>query len=67
MVSSVQKFSKFRDDVNSMFLSFIPQEVNPSTINGFHPISLCNISYKIITKMTSNGIKLLLPKPILEN
>jgi len=51
----------------STFLSMIPKKVNPSSFSIFHPISLCNSSYKIITKIISNRIKPLLPSIISVN
>ena len=57
MVSAFQKKSKVGGCTNSTFLSLIPKEVNPSSFNMFHPISMCNGSYKniIVTKRNSYG------------
>jgi hypothetical protein len=52
---------------NSSFLALIPKEVNTSSFSRFRPISLCNVSYKIISKVNSNRIKPLLPKLISPN
>ena len=38
---------------NSTFLALIPKEANPSSIKWFRPISLCNASYKIFSKVLS--------------
>ena len=46
------------------FLALIPKEVNPSTFDRFRPISLCNASYKIFSKLLANRIKPLLGKLI---
>jgi len=48
-------------------LALVPKESNPSTFNRFCPISLCNSSYKIITKIIANRIKEVLPTIISEN
>jgi hypothetical protein len=52
---------------NSNFLTLIPKEVNPSVFSKFWPISLCNVSCKIVTKIIANRLKKLLPKIISEN
>ena len=49
---------------NSTFLSLIPKEVNPSSFDRFRPISLCNASYKIFSKLLANRLKTLLGKSI---
>jgi len=43
-------------NTNSSFLTLIPKESNPS-FNHFRPISLCNISYKIISKIIATRLK----------
>jgi hypothetical protein len=49
-------------NTNSTFLALIPKEVNLSSFKRFRPISLCNASYKIMSKIFANRIK-----PLLEN
>jgi hypothetical protein len=45
---------------NHTFLALIPKKIGTSTIQHFHPISLCNIIYKIISKLLANRLKPLL-------
>jgi hypothetical protein len=52
---------------NSTFLSLIPKESNPSNFSRFCPISLCNSSYKILTKIIATQLNPLLTKLISEN
>jgi len=52
---------------NSSFLALIPKESNPISFSRFHPILLCNSSYKILTKIIANRIKPLLSSIISEN
>ena len=42
---------------NSTFLALIPKEPNPTSIKKFRPISLCNASYKIFSKVLSMRLK----------
>ena len=37
--------------INNSFIALITKEPNPSTLNQFQPISLCNVLYKIISKI----------------
>ena len=64
MVKSFQSKAKFGGNNNSTFLALITKESKPSTFNRFRPISLCNASYKIISKLLANMLKLLLRKLI---
>jgi hypothetical protein len=52
---------------NSTFLALIPKETNPSNFSRFWPISLCNSSYKILTKIIAMQLKPYLSKLVSEN
>jgi hypothetical protein len=52
---------------NLTFLELIPKETNPSNFSRFRPISLCNSTYKVLTKVIANQVKPLLPKLISYN
>jgi hypothetical protein len=45
----------------------IPKVTNPEHLKNYHPISLCNVLYKIALKVLANHLKLLLPSIISEN
>jgi len=47
--------------INQTHISLIPKVKNPETIGQFRPISLCNFSYKIISKILANRLKKWLP------
>jgi hypothetical protein len=49
------------------FLALIPKDKNANTFDIFHPISLCNVSYKILAKIIANRLKHLLPQLIFPN
>ena len=52
---------------NSTFLALIPKECNPTSIKKFRPISLCNVSYKIFSKVLSLRLKQIIPSLISPN
>eukprot|EP00253_Pinus_taeda_P032328 PITA_32328 len=64
MIKAFHQKAKVGGSTNSTFLALIPKEVNPGTFDRFRPISLCNASYKILTKLLTNRIKPLLGKLI---
>ena len=59
--------SKIGGAMNSTFLALIPKDKNPTSIKRYRPISLCNSSYKILTKIISNRLKKVIPHLISEN
>jgi hypothetical protein len=61
------KKKKVGGATNSTFLALILKESNPSNFSRFRPISLCNSTYKVLTKIIANRIKPLLGKLISEN
>lgn len=67
MVLKSQVWQKIGGSTNSSFLALIPKEKGANSFNKFHPISLCNIGYKLITKVIANRLKLILPKIIPES
>jgi hypothetical protein len=42
---------------NSTTIVLIPKIDNPEMVTHFRPISLCNVVYKVISKMLSNRLK----------
>jgi hypothetical protein len=67
MIRYVQITCKLGGATNTSFLSLIPKVKNDKSFDWFHPISLCNASYKILKKIIANRIKKLLPRIILPN
>ena len=67
MVLKAQQCEKIGGSTNSSFLALIPKEKDVVSFDRFQPISLCNIGYKIITKIMENMLKHILPRIILEN
>lgn len=42
---------------NKTNIALIPKKKNPLFVSDFHPISLCNANYKIVTKLIANQLK----------
>lgn len=56
----IQRKNKIGGYTNSTHLALIPKENRPSNFTRFRPISLCNPSYKIFTKILASRLKPLL-------
>ena len=54
-------------ELNKTNISLIPKISNPKRMTDFRPISLCNVVYKLISKILANHLKPLLPHIISEN
>ena len=67
MVSKSQRSTKIGGSTNSAFLALIPKERKAKSFDRFRPISVCNIGYKIITKIMASGLKNILPHLVPES
>jgi len=52
--------------LNTSFIALIPRQDSDQTADKYRPIALCNVVYKIISKVVANRLKPLLPKLVSE-
>lgn len=53
--------------INHTHIVLIPKKAHPMTMGEFQPISLCNVVYKVISKVLANRLKVFLPSIISAN
>lgn len=60
-VASVFENPSLIGNVNHTLLTLIPKLDDPKTAADFRSIALCNVIYKVVTKVLTNRIRLVLP------
>ena len=63
-VTSFFRLGSMPREVNRSLIVLIPKVTNPSNVNHFRPISLCNVVYKVISKILIAKLRSLLDKII---
>jgi hypothetical protein len=69
VTSVVLRVLRGEDDpaqINKKFVVLIPKVASPEELGQFRPISLCNVIYKIASKVVPNRLKVILPEIISE-
>lgn len=64
LVLDVVNGRDFPGSLNKAFLVLIPKVNSPNLVTQFRPIGLCNIIYKLVTKVLVNRLKPILPSII---
>jgi hypothetical protein len=61
LVEESRSYGKVLPALNATFLTLIPKEERVTNTKNFRPISLCNVIYKIISKVIALKLKPILP------
>jgi hypothetical protein len=54
------------EEINRTFIVLIAKIASPKNLGQFRPITLCNVIFKISSKVLANRLKLILPEVISE-
>lgn len=60
-MKDVVAFPSHISQVNQTLLTLIPKMDDPSCITHFKPIALCNMIYKVVSKIIAQRLKIILP------
>ena len=55
------------ESLNETFIALIPKIKNTKKVSNFRPISLCNVVYKLISKVVVNPLKQILPNIVFDS
>ncbi|KAF5449709.1 hypothetical protein F2P56_030126 [Juglans regia] len=64
VVKEIFKSKRGIEEINETFIVLIPKKRRPNLVTEYRPISLCNVIYKVFSKVLANRIKTFLSKLI---
>ncbi|CAA7040352.1 unnamed protein product [Microthlaspi erraticum] len=66
-VHEIFEQGSFPNSINSTYIRLIPKILSPKSVAEYRPIALCNVYYKVISKILTRRLQPLLPSIISEN
>jgi hypothetical protein len=66
LVEETRTSGRITGSINSTFIALIPKSNKPQQFRDYKPISLCNLVYKVISKVIANRIKPILSRSLSE-
>ena len=67
MVLNVLNSNMSMAEINRTNITLVPKTKNATKMTEFRPISLCNVVYKLVSKVLANRLKTILPQIITES
>lgn len=67
LVSKFFSLGKFENNITDTNIVLIPKKHSPTTMMDLRPISLCNVAYKIVSKVLANRLKKVIGSVISES
>jgi hypothetical protein len=53
----ILNFGELPTELNLTRTALVPKKNNPMSVTDFHPINLCNVLYKLVSKVLANKLK----------
>lgn len=66
-VQSVFRFGFLPKAITSIILALILKKTDSLDMKDYIPIVCCNVLYKVVSKISANRLKMILPRLVLEN
>lgn len=66
MVQEFFRSGQLEEGINKTNICLVPKKLNANRLTDFRPISLCNVAFKIISKLLSTRLNKILPQVVSE-